>query len=111
MSSGNGSIQHLEVKSFSGVGMLRSNLFVELNTQPGSSGWNDVAVFPPDRLVKDFGVKAAPGLDALLDQEIGAARTDLDVGRTFDRPTVLPSSCRQATRHSRVRLPKRAVHP
>ena len=51
----------------------RRDFFVELDAQAGG-GWRDyVAVFPADGLLEDFGVKAAPGLDALQDQEVGPA--------------------------------------
>ena len=60
------------------------DLLVELDAQARGARRDDVSLLPADRLLQDLGVEAAPGLDALLDQEVGRAGADLDVGGAFD---------------------------
>ena len=39
--------------------------------RPGRGRWRDyVAIFPDNGFLEKFGVEAAPGLDALLDQKV-----------------------------------------
>src|SRR3972149_6307758 len=79
---------HVEMQELSGVGVPGRALLVQLDAEPGSGRRDDVSVLPADRLLQDLRMEAAPGLDALLDQEVGAAGVDLDVCRGLDRSAV-----------------------
>ena len=51
------------------VGVRRRDGFVELDAEARRAWRDHVAVFPDDRCLENFGVEAAPDLDALQDQD------------------------------------------
>ncbi len=63
-------------------------LLVEFDAQARGARRDDVALLPADRHLQDLGVEAAPGPDALLNQEVGRAGADLDMGGAFDGAAV-----------------------
>src|SRR5690606_40447721 len=64
--------------------------FLMIRPPPRSTLFPYTTLFrsPADRLFQNFGVKAAPRLDAFQDQEVGRAGGELDVGRALDRAAV-----------------------
>ena len=68
--------------------MLGRHFLIQLDPQAWFSWRYDVTVLPLKWLLDKLGVEPAKRLDTLLDQEIGAARSELYVGGGFDRPTV-----------------------
>src|SRR5215468_1599828 len=79
---------HFEMDLGAVVGMGAGDLLVELDAEAGLGGRDDAALLPADRLLQDLGVEAAPGLDALEDEEIRAAGSEMDVGRALDRTAI-----------------------
>src|SRR5258707_10570048 len=71
-----------------GVGMAPRDILVELDAEAGLARRDHVAGFPADGLLEQPRVEAVPGLDALENQEIRAAGTNLDVRRALDRSAI-----------------------
>src|ERR1700677_3573759 len=69
-------------------GMGARDVLVQLDAESRLVGRDDVAVLPADRLLQELGLKTVPTLDALQDQEIRAARRELDVRGADDRPAI-----------------------
>src|SRR5215470_1652572 len=76
---------HLQMDLGAVVRVGAGDLLVELDAETRLGGRDDVALLPAHRLLQDLGVEAAPGLDALEDEEIRAAGREMDVGSAFDR--------------------------
>ena len=68
--------------------MFGGDLLVQLNAQARFVRRHDVAVFPPNGLLEQLRVEPSERLDTFLDQEIGAACGNLNIGCRLDRPTV-----------------------
>jgi len=68
--------------------MLGRYFFVQLHAKAWSVGGYDVTVLPSERLLENLSVEPSEGLNALLDEEIGAAGSDLYVGGRLDWPAV-----------------------
>src|SRR6185437_14303995 len=79
---------HLEVERRARVWMRQGNGLVELDAEARLGRRNDVALLPADRLAQQLGVQALPALDALEDEKIRAARSQLNVGGAHHRATV-----------------------
>src|SRR4029079_8428192 len=77
-------VRHLEVEPAALIGMGARHLLVELDAEAGLAWRNDIALLPADRLLQYFRVKAAPGLDAFEDEEIGKRGGEVDIGGALD---------------------------
>jgi len=87
-------VQHLKMKPFARIRVPGGDCFVQFDPQTGLGWRDDISFFPANRIFQDLGVKAAPGLNAFLNQEIRAAGVNLNVGGAVNRPT-LQMRCNQ----------------
>jgi len=81
-------VRHIQVQHGAGVRVRARHVFVQLHTQAGRGGRDDVAVFPLDGLFQNLAVKTFPVQDAFLDQEVGAASGQLDICCAHHRAAV-----------------------
>jgi len=59
------------MKPFARIRVPSGDRFVQFDPQAGLARWDDISFFPANRFFQDLGVKAAPGLNALIWSQIG----------------------------------------
>src|SRR6516225_8301471 len=79
---------HLQVQPVAVVRMLTDDRLVELDPEARLSGRDDVTGLPADGLHQHLRMKALPALDALENEEVGAAGGELDVRCAHHRAAV-----------------------